>query len=80
VLQGTPQLRRHPVYIVLQIHCKIENKYTRGPFHKNYNSQMTITNRQICWICQKFRFINIQLTNTIYKRQTTNDNCHWIKY
>jgi hypothetical protein len=37
---------------------------------------MTITNRQICWICQKFRFINLQLTNTIYKRQTTNDNCH----
>jgi hypothetical protein len=34
---------------------------------------MTITNRQICWICQKFRFINLQLTiainiQSVYKR------------
>jgi hypothetical protein len=26
MLQETPQLRKHPVYIILQIHCKIENK------------------------------------------------------
>jgi hypothetical protein len=60
-----------------KIVVKVALSYTKNRSESStFLHQRTIKNRQIYWTCQNCRFINLQLTNTIYKRQTTNDNCH----